>query len=222
MKRAARTGWFGSGPTHLLASAAVRTLVRVPLLLLIALTLVLGGCAGDGQLGGPRLGGTAAARIGDHTITPAELEAEIEQWSSNPAFLQLIGVDDIGEPGRRSSDVVSFVLSNRVVSEQARQIAAQAGIEPSEEEIDALIQQVDASFTEPTSGAPLFQVFPEDFRRRLGADLAYQSVLQGVDPESVEVPEVEISSRFGSFEDQGGGFGQVRPPEGPLPQRFGA
>lgn len=179
--------------------------------------LLLGACAGDGELGGPRLGGSAAARIGDHTVSSAELQAEVEKWASNPAFLQLIGVADVGVPGRRSSDVVAFVLSNRIVSEQARQIAAQTGAEPTDAEIDALIGQIDAGFTDPGTGAPLFQLYSDEFRHELGTDLAYQSVLQNVDPATVEVPDVAVSSRYGTFVDQGGGFGQVMPPEGPLP-----
>ena len=96
---------------------------RSPLLLLVAvLGLVAGACAGDGALGGPSLGGTPAAVVGDEVIANGDLEDEVESWASNEPMLQAIGVQVLGAEGRRPSDLVAFVLTHRLVSEQAREL----------------------------------------------------------------------------------------------------
>lgn len=192
---------------------------RLPVLLVAVGALVLGACAGDGELGGPAVGGSLAASVGSFEYTTADLEREVEEWAVNPDFLtQVLGVTDIGDEGRRSADVVSFVLSHRILTEQSRQLTEDAGYEPSQQEIDALVSQIDQAFVDPDDGGPLFQVYDEDFRQRLGRDFAYQQNLQTVDATGVEVPEVDVNPRYGSFENQDRGIGRVNPPAGPLPQ----
>lgn len=203
--------------------------------LVVALGLLGGACAGDGDLGGPTLGGTPAAVIGDEVVSNADLRDEVERWASNPAMLQAIGITDLGQEGRRSSDLVAFVLSHRVVSEQARLMLADArqraeggldlaeqGIdgevlsEPRDQEIEAILGQLDQQFTSPEGGS-VFQVFEEGFRRTLARDLAYQDRLQTIAQLGIEAPHVAVNPRFGQAEVLQGGIVQVVAPTGPLP-----
>ncbi|HEX4901851.1 MAG TPA: hypothetical protein VFV42_03515 [Acidimicrobiales bacterium] len=210
---------------------------RSPLLVLVAVLALLGGaCAGDGELGGPAVGGTPAAVIGDHEVTNADLRDEVEEWSANPAMLQAIGITDLGTEGRRTTQVVSFVLSHRVVSEQARLMLLEArrladggevdlaelGVDgevladPTDEEIDAILGQLDQQFASPQGGS-VFQAFPEDFRQLLARDLAFQDRLQTMVQLGIDAPEVSVNPRFGVADVLQGGIVQVTPPTGPLP-----
>lgn len=190
---------------------------RLPVLLVAVAALVLGACAEDGELGGPTLGGSLAASVGSFEYTNADLENEVEEWAANPDFMtQVLRVADIGSEGRRSSELVSFVLSHRILTEQSRQLAEGTGYEPAQEEVDALVSQIDQAFVDP-AGESLFQLYDEDLRQRLGRDFAYQQNLQTVDATGVEVPEVDVNPRYGSFENQDRGIGRVDPPTGPLP-----
>lgn len=208
----------------------------LPLLALLALTLFAGACAGDGELGGPNIGGTPAAIIGDETVSSDDLADEVETWASNPAMLQAIGVTEVGEEGRRASALVSFVLSHRIVSEQARamlaearDLAASSGVDlaevgidggaladPGEQEVDNLLQQLDQQFTTP-QGEEIFAAYPEEFRRRLALDLAFQERLQLPLQLGVEAPEVSVNPKYGTPEVLQGGIVQVVSPVGPRP-----
>lgn len=229
-------------PLHrarLLASATVRTTRRprlLPALALLVLSLVAGACAGDGELGGPTLGGTPAATVGDTTVSSSDLSDEVEQWAANPAMLQAIGVPEIGTEGRRSAALVSFVLSHRIVSEQARTMLAdardlaadnevdleEAGVsgealaDPDDGEIDGILAQLDQQFTSP-EGQQIFLEYPEDFRRRLATDLAFQERLPAPLQLGVEAPEVSVNPKFGTTEVLQGGIVQVVGPVGPRP-----
>ncbi len=209
---------FGRRGAQLVASVPVRSSARRPFLaLLVLLAVVLGACTDDGELGGPALGGTLAAKIGQFEYSSADLEDEVELWASNPAFLSLLQITDLGAPGRRSSALVTFVLSNRIVSEQARQVGAAQGYQPSDAEVDEVLAQVDANFVDPGTGAQVFGLFPDEFRRTLGADLAFQSQLQSFDPAQASVPEVQVNPKYGDVDVDGLGVAQVQPPAGPLP-----
>lgn len=203
---------------------------------LLALSLLGGACAGDGELGGPTIGGTPAATVGDEAISNEDLSDEVEAWAANPTLLQAIGVADIGREGRRSYALVSFVLSHRIVSEQARtmladarQLAernevdlAEAGVdgealsEPSDEEVEGILGQLEQQFTTP-EGGPLLAGYPEEFRRSLARDLAYQERLQLPLQLGVEAPDVSVNPRYGTPEVLEGGIVQVVAPVGPRP-----
>jgi len=213
----------------------VRT--RSPLLVLLALLgLVAGACAGDGELGGPTLGGTPAAVVGDHEISNADLADETESWGSNPAMLQAIGLRSTGAPGRRTTELVAFVLSHRIVSEQARLLLlearrqadrgdvdlAEAGVDgealadPTDAELDQILQQLDQQFAGP-EGVSVFRAFDERFRRTLARDLAYQDRLQQVLQLGLEAPEVSVNPKWGEAQVLQGGIVQVAAPSGPVP-----
>lgn len=206
----------------------------------LLLTLLAGACAGDGELGSPTLGGTPAAKVGGFEITNADLQDDVESWAANAEMLQAIGVRDIGTAGRRSAQLVAFVLSHEIVSEQARlmlaDVRAQAdsgGIdlaelgvdgealgEPGDDEIQAMLDELDQGFQGP-DGRSVFAEFPDDFRRQLATDLVYQDRLGVVMQAGLEAPEVEVNPRYGTVELLQGGIAQVRPPSGPLPAPIG-
>lgn len=235
-----QNGRFTRDWARLLASTAVRTtrrpVLRLPLVAVVLLSLLAGACGDDGELGGPTVGGTPAASIGDHAVTNGDLEDEVEAWASNPAVLQAIGLEDVGAAGRRGQDLVSFVLGYRVVSEQARLMLAEArrsasdgeidlaelGVdgealsEPSDQEVDSILEELDRQFTTPT-GEQLFQGFDQEFRRGFARDLAYQQRLEIVLQLGIEAPDVEINPRYGTAELLQGGIAQVLPPTGPRP-----
>lgn len=210
---------------------------RVLLVLaLLSLTLLAGACAGDGELGGPTIGGTPAATVGDDTVSNGDLADEVEAWAANPAMLQAIGVGDIGDEGRRTAAIVTFVLSHRIVTEQARAmlveardlaarnevdlaemgVSGEALADPTDEEVDAILQQLDQQFTSP-EGEQVFAAYPADFRRDLARDLAFQERLQFPLQLGVEAPEVSVNPKFGTAEVLQGGIVQVVPPVGPRP-----
>lgn len=210
---------------------------RVLLVLaLLSLTLLAGACAGDGELGGPTIGGTPAATVGDEAVSNDQLADEVEAWAANPAMLEAIGVGDIGDEGRRTAAVVTFVLSHRIVTEQARAMLVEArglaarnevdlaeiGVsgealsDPTDEEVDAILQQLDQQFTSP-EGEQVFAAYPADFRRDLARDLAFQERLQFPVQLGVEAPEVSVNPKFGTAEVLQGGIVQVVPPVGPRP-----
>lgn len=208
----------------------------LPALALLALSLVAGACAGDGELGGPTIGGTPAATVGDETVSSGELSDEVEAWAANPAMLEAIGVPEIGTEGRRASSLVSFVLSHRVVSEQARAMLAEArdqaaanevdlaemGVDgealadPSEEEIDGILAQLDEQLTTP-DGQQIFGDYPDEFRRRIATDLAFQERLQLPLQLGIEAPDVSVNPKYGTTQVLQGGIVQVVAPEGPRP-----
>jgi len=217
----------------------VRTTRRPRVLLVLALlslTLLAGACAGDGELGGPTIGGTPAATVGDEAVSNDQLADEVEAWAANPAMLEAIGVGDIGDEGRRTAAVVTFVLSHRIVTEQARAMLVEArdlaarnevdlaeiGVsgealsDPTDEEVDAILQQLDQQFTSP-EGEQVFAAYPADFRRDLARDLAFQERLQFPVQLGVEAPEVSVNPKFGTAEVLQGGIVQVVPPVGPRP-----
>lgn len=188
---------------------------RIPVLLL-ALVLTAGACTDPGELGGPGVGGTVAARIGDDAVTNADLQDEVEAWASNPEFLATLGVGDLGRPGARSTALVTFVLSHRVLTEQARQLAAQVGFTPDPAQIQTILDSVAANFVGP-DGSSLLDGYSEEFLQRLGEDLALQDNLGRLDPSQVSVPAVQVSPRYGDAQVVQGGIVQVVPPSGPQP-----
>lgn len=186
-------------------------------LVLVVLGLVATGCADDGELGGPQIGGSSAASIGNVDLTSADLEAEVEAWASNPGFVgEAIGLTELGAPGRRSGDLVAFVLGFRIVTEQAKQLADEQGVPINDGAIDQGIQQLDAQFTDPSTGTPLFAGYSDDFRREIVTSLAWQDTLNQTLAAGGEPPPASVNPRYGNAVDVGSGIVQVERPSGPL------
>lgn len=194
--------------------SAVRLPARLSVLL-VTLGLVVGACVDAGELGGPSIGGTLAAKVGDTEITNADLETQTELWAANTPFLRLIGVESPGRPGARPTALTSFVLSHLVLSEQSRVLAGLNGFEPTDQQLDQIIATIDQQTTPPTGEPPLFAGYSEEFRRQFARDLAYQDNLRGLLDREFRAPPVEVSSRYGTVELFEGGLAQVNPPEGP-------
>lgn len=191
---------------------------RLATAILLAAALAVGACSESGELGGPSIGGTNAAVIGDFELSSADLEAEVEAWATQPEFLrQVLQIEDPGAPGRRSVELVTFVISHRVLSERGRQIMEQTGAEVVQTEVDAILQQIDASFLDVNTGTPILALYPEEFRQSLGEDFVRQTRLSEADLTTLTLPEVAVNPRYGTAEEQTFGFVQILPPEGPRP-----
>lgn len=195
--------------------------VRLPLLLIALLGLLAAACSDDGELGGPSIGGGLAASVGSFEYTADDLEEEVELWAARPELVaQAFGVQDVGEPGRRSSELTAAVLSLRVQMAQGRQVADTTGFEPTGTAVEELLEQFDLQFV-GTEGAQLFKDFSPEFRRRFAADFLYrEDMLQRNAGGPVEVPRAVVDPRYGTFVDQNRGLGIVVPPTGPQPAPF--
>lgn len=186
--------------------------------ILLAAALALGACSEAGELGGPSIGGTNAAVIGDYELSSADLEAEVEAWAAQPEFLrQVLQIEDPGAPGRRSVELVTFVISHRVLSERGRQIMDQTGAEVVQADVETILQQLDANFLDINTGTPILQLYSDEFRQRLGEDFVRQTRLSEADLTTLTLPEVVVNPRYGTAEEQTFGFVQIVPPEGPRP-----
>ncbi len=186
-----------------------RILTRLPLLLLVVVGLVTAGCSDRAELGGPTVGGALAASIGSYQYTTSDLEAEIETWASDETMAQqAFGLSDLGAPGRRNADFVAAVLSFRVIAQQSRQLGAATGFTPAPDQVSQAVDQLKANFSN----------YDDAFLTALAEDLLYQQNLSSIDPSTVDVPDVVVNPRYGTFRDQGSGIGVVDPPSGPRPQ----
>jgi hypothetical protein len=201
-----------------------RPRIRHALTSLLALGLVLGACADDGELGGPRVGGALAASVGSFEYATDDLEDDVDTLAGNPEFVQTaIGLPEVGEPGRRPADLVAFMLLFKTRAERGRQVAddVEGAQPPTDAQIDQLIAQLDEQYRSP-EGEALFQRFDDAFRRSFAEDFAYFAFLQQVDPATTDLPPVAVNPRYGTFQAGGDGLGEVVPPEGPAPAPFPA
>ena len=120
--------------------------------------------------------------------------------------------------GRRSSELVTYVLSHRVISELARQLSEDTGFQVADAAVQAVIADVDAGFPDPNTGGPLFGAYAEEFRQLIGRDFVVQeNLFQAVDLNLADVPSVSVNPRYGTYQDLDRGLGQVIGPEGPRP-----
>lgn len=183
------------------------------LAVLVAALAVLGtACAEDGELGGPAVGGSSAAVVGDSQLSHGELSDLVDDWASNPEFLAVAtSVTDVGEPGRRPAALVNFALNFWLQSEQGRLSVGDEATAASEAQSN--LQNLTQQF-------PTFGDFDESFQMVIAEALSHQNALvtavnQGV---PVDVPGVEVSSRYGSTNELPSGVVGVDPPTGPLPE----
>ena len=199
-----------------------RPRIRPALTLLLALGLAGGACAGDGEVGGPRIGGALAASVGSFEYTSGDLEDDVDTLAANPEFVsQAIGLPEVGEPGRRPAQLVAFTVLFKARAERGRQLAGDTeGVEPpTDAQIDDLISQLDQQYVS-AEGDSLYQRFPERFRRQFAEDFAYFDFLRTIDPSAADLPPVAVNPRYGTFVAGSDGLGTVLPPEGPAPPAF--
>lgn len=189
--------------------------LRARLVALALAALLVGGCATAGSLGGPAIGGSLAAQVGDLDYTHADLRDDVEAWAANPEFLAtVLGITDVGTPGARPISLVTFVLSHEIMTAQSRAYAAQVGYELDPDYSAQILDQIDAQFV-GSIGEPLFRGYPDAFRTQLADDFQYQdNLLNTADPATLDVPSPIVNPRYGTFDTQNGGIGQVVAPEG--------
>lgn len=189
-------------------SARSRLLVAALVLLAVFGT----ACVDDGELGGPSIGGSAAAVVGDSQLSHSELSDLVDKWADNPQFLSIATtVVDVGEPGRRPAALVNFVLNFWLQSEQGRITVGNE--DDAAFEAQSVIQNLAQQF-------PAFAEFDEDFQFLIAESLSYQNALvntvnQGM---AVDIPRVEVSPRYGTAAQLGSGVVGVDPNTGPLPE----
>lgn len=182
---------------------------RLFAVLVAVLALVGSACTDDGEVGGPAVGGSAAVSVGDTQLSHSDLAGLVDDWALNPQFLATaVGLTDLGQPGRRPAEFVNFVVNFWVRTEQARQSVAvgQAPTDDAATVITGLTQQY-----------PEFAQYDESFQAEFAEALSVQNALIGAVNQGVpvDVPPVEVSSRYGAATDIGVGVFNIQPPAGP-------
>lgn len=185
-------------------------------LVLAALAVASTGCADQ----------SAAARVGDDTVSEADLLDEVEALADNDQLWDLV-TQSGGQPpevdgelqGSYDRDFVARVLHQRVTAVLVRQLLEREGGRVTDADRQAARQQLDSDY------GPSFADFPEWYQDQLLADTSRVVRVQeelGGDAESAlvdlaEQVDVELSSRYGSWDTQRFLAAElaVVPPDGP-------
>jgi len=202
-------------------------LVRRPAVILAALAFVglaSTGCAEQ----------SAAATVGDQTLSESDLMDEVGALVGNETLLESAGLaeDDLrGESDQSfSQQIVSSVLTQRIQFMFVDQLFTDEGMELSSSDLSAGQQQFQSTF------GPAASEFSESFQDRATEDFAKAAVVQqqlGDDfqqrfTDLVESTDVQLNSRFGTWDAEAflaQLFSQnattttpaITPPDGPLP-----
>jgi hypothetical protein len=201
----------------------------VPLLAAVAAVgLVSTGCADQ----------SAAIRVGDESISEKDFLDEVDALGSNEAALQLIvgaSPEDVaGALGDSSYQqrFVAFMADQRVYAMLLHQVADDAGIDVSVDDVQQVRTQVEGELE--SNDVDLAEL-PEAYLDRLAEDIAVAQALEDeMAPEDqaaavleqAEKTDIEVSSRLGEWNQDaflaslGGssqGVASVDPPEAPLP-----
>jgi hypothetical protein len=200
-------------------------LVRRPAVILAALAFVglaSTGCAEQ----------SAAAKVGDQTLSESDLMDEVGALVGNETLLESAGLaeDDLrGESDQSfSQQIVSSVLTQRIQFMFVDQLFTDEGMELSSSDLAAGQQQFQSTF------GPAASEFSESFQDRATEDFAKAAVVQqqlGDDfqqrfTDLVESTDVQLNSRFGTWDaeaflaqlfSQNATSPAITPPDGPLP-----
>jgi hypothetical protein len=193
-----------------LRSAVVLSRRLAPLLTALAVVgLVATGCADQ----------TAAAKVGDQTLSESDLLDEVKALVENEVLLELAGFseDDLrGESDASYSQAfVGDVLAQRIQFMLLDQLFADEGMELSEADRAAGREAFESNYGESAAE------FPQSYQDQSAEDFAKLTVLQsqlgeGQFQESftslVETMEVELSSRYGTW-DAGAFLAQLLDPQ---------
>jgi hypothetical protein len=172
----------------------------------------------------------AAARVGDQTLSESELLDELRAFVDNEPFLQANGIDPDNAESLRggssesfSQEFVGFVLENRIVNMLIADMFDGVGLVLS----DGVRDQGRAGLASDEQSAAIFEAFPASYQDQLVDDQARAGALQaalGEDfqtqlVEAAETTDIELSSRYGTFDVQAflDQEGAITPPAGPLP-----
>jgi hypothetical protein len=182
---------------------------RLPVLALAALVLsISAGCADDVS---------PALRVGDVKVGDDELLDEVAEWAGNPAAVDPSQLT--GPPGTYPQDLVAFVLQQRI-----NMVLHEDEFEALDLELNddlrtqalTILFQGDLSIADQALGG-----FSEDYATAyvdgITMQIAVESTLGEEEylawrTEALEDAGIEVSPRYGSWDEQ---TGQVVPPEGP-------
>ena len=159
-----------------------------------------------------------AVRIGDETISHDELFEEVAEWSESPALVDVLtqGAAQPSSGPNHDMGLVTAILSNRIIFDVFSAEFDRRGLE-----VDpAVVEQIAAGLipTDPDKSAQIQAELDPAFYDEIVDDLARQDAVVNALGEDVDqfvkdaFDDVEVSSRYGSFD---AATGSVNPPEGP-------
>jgi hypothetical protein len=184
---------------------------RLPLIAAVALAAVLAGagCADDVS---------PAVRIGDETISHDELMDEVAEWSESPKLVEVLtqGVAQPSTGPNHDMELVTAILSNRIIFDVFSAEFDRRGLE-----LDPnVVEQISAGLipSDPQASAQIqAELDPELYDSIVDALAKQDAVVSDLGADVDQFVEeafadVEVSSRYGSFD---AATGSVTPPEGP-------
>jgi hypothetical protein len=173
-------------------------------------TVALAAC-GDSQ--------TAAIRVGDVDVSEQELFDDLDEFASNPDFVQLETASS-EVPDGYTSEFVTIAINDRVFRELNRAEFEARGLELTDEQRDEARTVLAGS---PEESGDILGSFSDDFAERYVDDVARQVALQNELGDegynewitnALAETEIEVSSRFGSWDPAAGRAVPPAAPEG--------
>jgi hypothetical protein len=177
--------------------------------LLVVFALALASC-GDSN--------TPAISVGDVEVSEEDFFEGLDEWAGNEgAIQQILQVsNETSVPDGYSTELTSQVATFEILSLVHEQELERQGIELTDEDLDA-VRGTDTEAADQVLGD-----FSDGYERRVLRLFAAQSAVQdavGADAyaswfqDAVATVDIEVSSRFGTWDDSAG---VVVPPQGPL------
>lgn len=134
--------------------------------------LALTACGDDG--------GDYAVVVNGTRLSPADVDGELEAMKANKAFLsrlgQLQGRPAVDERGELAEDVVAMVVNRHVAHALVQQEIRHRGLVVAEADVDRA--DVAERYFDSTDRTPVYDGFPEHYRRTLARRSAEVSALQ--------------------------------------------
>jgi hypothetical protein len=199
--------------------------LALPLVALTALGLATTGCADQ----------SAAAKVGDQTLSENDLMDEVKWYADNDALFA--SADDRaqvrGDTGTNSytQQFVGQILQRRVQNMLISQLFENENLDLSDGELDQIRQGIESDQDQ----GPIFKGFPKAYQDQIVETSAQYSALSdtlGQDGlpqafiELVDKTDIEISSRYGQwdkdnflaqlFDPQNASAPAITPPAGPI------
>jgi hypothetical protein len=159
-------------------------------------------------------------RVGDATVSHDEMLDEIGQWADNRALAGQFGNVSGPSPGSYSTEIAAAVIGYRIQRELIDAEVRRRDLDATDAQVDEARELVFGP--DPALAAELEDGFSDAYAERLVQDASRQLALfeeLGEDgfvewiSESTEETRIEVSSRFGRWDDASR---QVLPPTGPV------
>lgn len=169
------------------------------------------GCASDVS---------PAVQIDDQRISNDDLLAEVAEWTGSPTLmgaLQLPTVDPDG-PDTYPTDLVDFVLSNRISFEIHNAEFADLDLELSDSDLEAVRSQL---LDDPATTEAVLKELSTSYGDQLVADVARQAAVRDAHgdgyndwvAEAFGGADIDVNPRYGHWDSAAG---QVVGPDGPV------